>query len=293
MTTIAQMLPIKENLLEITRADLGPPHIQLGERVLYKCPFGRCRGHTLVVEPERYYCVGPCQSCGTLEDWQAHFAQPLLHPQRTTAYSRLWQRTAMPVVEQAEEALYSEAATPLCDYLTQIGLDDATIVAARLGFIPGERHEHHIVGPLHIPSGLSIPWLLDGELQAWRVLRRDTVNHFAEVSGGDLSAIYNHEAVWPDVPVLLCNDELEALLVQQLCGDLVAPVCHLEGRQPQLAQALDGHRLLKPVPARKKATYGYAEPVLLPIGYTIIAFHKQGGDLRAWLRRALSEVRDG
>ena len=90
MPKIAQMLPVTENLLEIARSDLGPPHIQLADRAFYRCQFGRCRGHTLVVEPERYYCVGPCQSHGTLEDWQAHFA----HPQRTTAYSRLWHSRA-------------------------------------------------------------------------------------------------------------------------------------------------------------------------------------------------------
>lgn len=128
MTAIAEMLPIQENLLDLARSNLGPPHIQLADRVLYKCPFGRCRGYTLVIEPERYYCVGPCQSSGSVEDWQAHFAQPLLHTQRPTAYTRLWQRTAMPVVEQAEEALYSESATPLRDYLAQLGLIDCICI---------------------------------------------------------------------------------------------------------------------------------------------------------------------
>ena len=293
MNTTAQMLPIKENLLEITRSDLGPPHIQLAGRAFYRCPFGRCRGYTLVIEPERYYCVGPCQSRGTIEDWQAQFAQPLLHTQRPIAYTRLWQRTAMPVVEKAEEALQSESAMPLRECLAQIGLDERTIAIARLGFIPGERHEHHILGPLRIPSGLSIPWLLDGELLAWRVLRRDTVNNFAEITGGDTSAIYNQDAIWPEAPILICNDELEVLLVQQLCGDLVTPVCHLDGRQLQLAHMLDAHRLLKPVTARKKVAYNYCEALPLPFGNTLIAFHKQGGDLRAWLRYVLNEVQHG
>jgi hypothetical protein len=164
---------------------------------------------------------------------QARTYQPAPAPARPPEPSdpppAAWQHAARALVERSVAELHGAYQKPL-HYLHRRGFTEATIAAAQLGYQPrdewvpratwglepdGERTK------LWVPRGIVIPWFVDG--QVWRVyIRRPTGEPKYYCLPGGSNAVYNADAIRPDLPLLLVEAALDALAIQQEAGDLCA-----------------------------------------------------------------------
>jgi DNA primase len=161
------------------------------------------------------------------------FSQP---PRLITPPPAPWQAKAREFCEGCEERLWSPAGLKAREYLYRRGLQDDTILAARVGYhhvLRWERRETWGLPsdpegkPLWLPPGIVFPWTIGGDL--WKVtIRRfgDDVPHnrrHIEVSGS-ANAVYRVDTVQANRPVGIVEAPLDALSLAQEAGDLLAVV---------------------------------------------------------------------
>jgi hypothetical protein len=124
---------------------------------------------------------------------------------------------------------------PIVTWLEQRGLTRSTIFAADIGY--NDRDWYLTPASLGLdreqdvwlPKGLVFPWYVDDAL--WRVVIRrpvDGSHKYHTVAGaselGHNNCPYNINAIVPGKPVILVEGVLDAIAIQQVAGDIIAPV---------------------------------------------------------------------
>lgn len=315
------------DLRAIVTVDLGPSHLSAGHTQHWKCPFHHEQnGHSLAVWSHNYHCFGACNKGGDVIDWlmnyrRMHFEEalrflrvdPQMRPRPAVAPridsdapaeppAREWQKQAEQVVDLAEEALWSSAAGQAAfAYLSARGLNSSTLRRARVGWIDGESGTWRRSGSLRVPCGISLPWFAQGELWAVKVRRSTGQPRYVQIAGGSSRGLYLQDAIQQQNTAIFCEGELDALLLLQEVGDLVAPLtlgsaaARLDTRW--LAE-LTGFRTLLVAYDNDAAGQAGAERLrhfsarvrmlTLPHGKDITEFHLGGGSIRDWIQPALS-----
>ncbi len=121
-----------------------------------------------------------------------------------------WQRVNSTLVDTAQRDLFAPGGRQALDYLHKRGLSDETIRDHHLGY---DRPRNAIV----------IPWLITGALWAlkFRHLTPGADPKYTQVSGGNQAeALFCADLFTPGKPVIFTEGEFDALLGNQVAGDL-------------------------------------------------------------------------
>jgi Toprim-like len=236
-----------------------------------------------------------------------------------------WQQAALAVVEASERYLWSDRPDALMAlaYLRDVrGLSDETIRAARLGYNPrwAKTSWRQADGRYaSLAPGIIIPWIVTGAL--WAVKVRCIVGNLAEAlarkpeqlrgeespkylnlaDGNQAGALYNADAIQPGKPLLIVEGELDVLITDQIAGDLVTAVTvgsasyELGQRwREQVEACSDVFSALDNDEAGQKGTAKLTDllgskhsAIKIPAGKDVTDFVMGGGDLLAWLDRAI------
>jgi DNA primase len=211
--------------------------------------------------------------------------------QDVTPPSSTWQRRALKVVSECEAALWSAEGEKARSWLTKRGLRENTIRTWRLGYNSTDRK----IRGLWIPGGIVIPCFVGGVLWYVKVRRLDSEPKYMHVEGGK-SALYGIDALDGKRVVVICEGELDTVLLWQEAGDLVDVVgvgsaqtrpdpsflIHLLGSTYWLA----AHDHDGPGEKGAKSWGEFSKRVrrIRPLaGKDLTDFHQAGGDLRSWI----------
>ena len=231
-----------------------------------------------------------------------------------------WQAAALAAVERGEQYLWSDrpdAKRALAYLRDQRGLSDATIRAARLGFNPawlttGWRKADGKFAK--VAPGIVIPCFVDDAL--WYVKTRCIVGDLAaalhrkpelwngeespkyvHLADGQPAALFNADALQPDLPALVVEGEFDCLLTGQRVGDLLTPVTVGSAsstvparwrdqltRLPAIIAVLDNDQTGQAGKTREAVQAIGGRVTSVPVGKDITDFVvRHGGDLRAWI----------
>lgn len=152
--------------------------------------------------------------------------------------STAWQEPAWQFAFDCQAHLMENNTNPRARaWLHSRGLRDGAIWSAGLGYNPADCHldrrewglppEHRQDGrpkSLWLPRGITIPWVIDGQLWGIRIRRPVGQPRYYWIPGGTASGLYNADAISPERATVLVEGELDALTIQQEAGDLVAAV---------------------------------------------------------------------
>lgn len=233
----------------IIAADLGPP--ARGGR--WRCPFhiGAETPNLAIASDGRHWRCwsGRCGLRGDAIDWLCHReglskieaarklagvpeadrppprTAPRADRRRVGDRPRLPATDALALVSEAADRLWTPEGADALDYLRGRGLADETIRAARLGWTPSAR------GVPWTPPGVVIPWADRGRLalvkvrppEAWRDRFPEGRRPSRYVEAWrDRPGLYVAAPIVPGRPVVLCEGELDALIVAQAVGDRAA-----------------------------------------------------------------------
>lgn len=245
-----------------------------------------------------------------------------------------WQMRALQLIERAEASLWSRAGNEIelewpmidpetgelrtvkasaLDWLFSRGLTEATIRLWKLGFIPRDwSDDPELWGlsgdPVFIPRGILIPCIVGNWVWYLKIRRPLIKPKYGQVKGGR-QAIYMVQTLeWQDEAVL-CEGELDALLLWQEIGDL-AGVATLGSASSEIDLATWGLHLVRIrrwnlVYDLDKSGQEGAErlswlrssrrlrvPQLKPHDKDLTDYFRSGGDLRGWLNQELQEPGD-
>jgi hypothetical protein len=142
---------------------------------------------------------------------------PAPRPEPAAPATAGWSVAVGALVEEAERRLWGPAGAEALAYLHRRGLRDEVIRAARLGLSDGRGGA---------PSGITIPWR-DGGLFTMVNVRRPAGAEpkYRAVRGSRRGGIYpDHRAIVPGRPLIVCEGELDALLMAQELGVRAAVV---------------------------------------------------------------------
>jgi hypothetical protein len=165
----------------------------------------------------------------------------LTPPDEANPPTPAWRAYAEGFCVFAQRLLWQRESRPALEWLLRRGLRHDTILRARLGYNPEGFYDERASWGLPpeqergrprqvwVPSGIVIPWYVDGEV--WRIfLRRLSARQvkqgapkYIQLPGGT-NALYNADALRPGQPAMLVEGAFDALAVQQEAGDLVSAV---------------------------------------------------------------------
>jgi DNA primase len=248
--------------------------------------------------------VGYREAC-TLLDVEAQLPQqehkPPLRPTvpQEASPPAFDQAAALAAVEECERQLWSDAGAKARRWLAGRGIVEETARAWRLGYNP----RRGAVCGLGIPRGIVIPCLVDDA--AWYIKVRRPVPplpgpKYQQVKGGR-SALFGLDHLAGRRVAVICESELDAMLLWQEAGDLVDVVAvGSKGARPALpwlAYLVGASRWLVALDrdADDVATWWgeFSSRVrrVRPLrGNDLTDFHQAGGDLRAWVTYHLEQM---
>jgi hypothetical protein len=209
-----------------------------------------------------------------------------------------WRRAAEKIVSQCEAALWGAGGAKARAWLSARGLTEATCRAWRLGY----QGEDDRIGALYVPRGIVIPCFCEGAL--WYVKVRRPVPplegpKYWQVKGSKLT-LFGLDQLAGRPEIVICEGELDALLLRQLAGDLADVIAVAGATQRPNAQALlrlaEYRRWLvafdnDEAGAQGADWWGFAARTrsVRPLhGKDLTDFHLAGGDLRAWVEYLLT-----
>lgn len=247
------------NLRDLVESEIGAPKHRGQSYDMYRCPLhGETKGYSLAVYDDHWQCYGKCNTGGDVIKWMQlkhgySFAEACheLGGQLTRTVAQRprtftdapeapseppaadWQNFANEVVAMAEQNLWSPEGQKAFGYLRiQRGLTNATIKAARLGYIPALQPSDYTYGrvlfpnwlkedgkPVRVPCGIVLPHFASDALWAIRVRRPPGVegSKYMGVSGGS-KVVYRIDEVLPRCPVVITEGEFDALVLDQCAG---------------------------------------------------------------------------
>ena len=238
---------------------------------------------------------------------------PIQHPDNPPCNT--WQVRAQQLIEHAEVALWDERGKEALVWLRSRGLQDETIRAARLGYIPKDYTEkpeawgtpNNETRPIYFFEGLLIPGLIASKVWYLKIRPshpRGEMPKYINIRGGKSAALYGADCITNDRPAIFCEGELDAILLRQEVKDL-ASVITLGSATNELNVATWGIYLLRPSSFLiaydvDKAGKGGSEkltwlhdaqrvhiPALRQGNKDLTDFHKSGGDLYSLIESVL------
>ena len=222
---------------------------------------------------------------------------PVRH--QTNSPPRAWQEQARLFVGYCQEQLHPDVGREALDYLHERGLRDETIRRWGLGWHANDRwcdpERWGLDGGkmVWLARGVVIPWLVEGATWHVKVRRFDGKPKYVRVRGGQ-PTLFGLDFVTGKRVVVICEGELDAVLLWQEAGDLVDVVAvgskgakiplpflaHLAGAARWLV-ALDNDADDK---ANEWGAYSARVRRVRPLhGNDLTDFYQAGGDLRAWV----------
>ena len=209
-----------------------------------------------------------------------------------------WRRAAEKIVSQCEAALWGAAGAKARVWLDARGLTADTCRAWRLGY----HGEDDRIGDLYVPRGIVIPCFCEEAL--WYVKVRRPVPpldgpKYWQVKGSKLT-LFGLDRLAGQPELVICEGELDALLLRQLAGDLADVIAVAGATQRPNAQALlrlaEYRRWIvafdhDEAGAQGADWWGFAActRTVRPLqGKDLTDFHLTGGDLRAWIEFLLA-----
>jgi len=212
-----------------------------------------------------------------------------------------WRERGERYVAEAEAVLWSDAGTCARQLLSERGLTDETMRRWRLGYQPSDAYEDPSLWGLEgkriwLPRGIVIPWYLVGQLWQVKFRRPGPIEpKYISVRGGT-PVLYGADTLAAHDVIVLPEGELDAVLLEQHCGDLVGvATLGSASRRPDALAAdhLLGARVILTLcdsdtagergADRLAGMMTRALRIRVPIGKDPTDFVKAGGDLRAWL----------
>ena len=216
------------------------------------------------------------------------------------------QAAARAVVDDCEAALWSDAGAKARAWLADRGLIDHTIRGWHLGYNPEDQKLHG----LWLQRGILIPcfspdWLI------WYLKVRRPVPHvpgpkYMQVKGAGRGALFGLSHLSDRQTLVLCEGELDAILLRQEAGELVdvaATGSAMTRPAPQfLAHLAGASRWLVALDQDKAGDAGavwwddFSRRVrrVRPLqGNDLTEFYQAGGDLKAWITYHLEKPGPG
>lgn len=231
--------------------------------------------------------------------------------------SDIWRARASAFVEACEAVLWSTAATRARAYLAARGLREETLRLWRVGFHDADRREpagqwglpdfdeEGRTATVWLPRGIVLPWLTG--VTAWQLkIRRATDDpKYWSIQGGH-PLLYGADTLVPGQPAVMCEGEIDTLLLWQAAYDRTAVVSlGSASRRPTrraallLAQAVP---LLIAYDADDEGERGSERLQQLaprvhrirpPAGKDVGEFVESGGRPKAWIAYELKRVLRG
>lgn len=330
-----------DDLVTLVEADLGPPVKTSGKWLFWLCPFHDEKTPSFGVtnNGDGWYCFGCGKSGddaiayrvarGQITRKEAAELRNEVDPSGTASHRRrssspspppapvrdpgnpppaAWREQAAAFVGYCQEKLFTKAGRVGLEYLRGRGLTNATVRAWGLGyheakrFRPPQKWGLDAGGKkIYLPAGVVIPWSVDGE--TWHVKTRRLGGKgpkYIQVRGGQ-PALYGLDLVKGSRVLVICEGELDAVLLWQEAGDLVDVVAigSKTARVPTayLGTLAKATRWLVAfdVDAEKKAqqwgTWSARVRRARPLqGNDLTDFHLEGGDLRRWVTYHLERI---
>ncbi|MBU1751056.1 MAG: hypothetical protein KKA73_25515 [Chloroflexi bacterium] len=324
-------------LRDTITADLGEPKTSgTGGRAFWCCPFHGDRTASLVINPNgtTWRCFG-CDAGGDVIEWlrlrrgldfmgavaalgldvpgdggrrqrkpTRTAPKPEPSPIRVAAAPTWHPDAALALVHECQAALWTDAGAKARAWLAGRGIAEATARAWGLGYSDGRP-----IRGLPVSRGVVIPWLVDG--QPWAVKVRRPVPplpgpKYKHVKGGGSGVLYGQDLLTGAAVAVVCEGELDAVLLWQHAGDLVDVVA-VGGATSKpgagsLAQLAGASRWLVALDRDNAGDKGaawwgdYSARVrrVRPLqGRDIGEFAQAGGDLRAWVLYHLARLTQG
>jgi DNA primase len=256
------------NLLDVVERDLGAPLKSRGKHHLFRCP-GPAHQHgdahpslDLNTETQRVYCnvcgkaynaigwvmwrqslpfVAACKLLAN-GDLPQSGQRPEPEPERIDPPSDKWQNTGLKLLDRAQEILRSATGAEARRYLSEKRqLNQHSMDRWRLGYIPADIYMPYAAWGLTgdgrgvwLPRGIVIPTIdPNGCLWSVHVRRPDGKPKYLHIAG-------SKKGLWgagncDRRVVTICGGEFDAMLVQQLCGDIVGACSPSTGEGSHLA----------------------------------------------------------
>jgi hypothetical protein len=225
--------------------------------------------------------------------------------------SAAWREQGERYVAYAERNLWDDSfgdgTAEARSSLLARGLTEETLRRWRLGYQPRDSYQKPEVWGLEdrkiwLPHGIVIPWYLDGKLWQIKFRRPNGDPRYVAVRGGH-PVLYGADTLAGHELIAIPEGELDAILLEQECGDLVG-VATLGGASKRLdaraADCLLGARVIFTLHDTDMAGDRGAEQfreltsrahrLRVPVGKDIGDFVTAGGDLWAWLAFELERL---
>lgn len=159
-------------------------------------------------------------------------------PQNLTSPGATWSNRAWDWVFDCQASLMdSDEGGKARAWLHSRGLWDETLWASGLGYNPADVYESRETWGLPsaqnksgmpkrvwLPRGITIPWMIDGELWGVRIRRPKSDPKYYWIPGGTANALYMADTIAPGDPAVLVEGEIDALTIRQCAGYLTAVV---------------------------------------------------------------------
>jgi hypothetical protein len=218
-----------------------------------------------------------------------------------------WQHAGRRFLEACQAALWSPAGRLARSYLHARGLTDSALRRWRLGLQP----DHGASEPaaawglngdeIVLPRGIVIPWFGGGNLWQLKVRTASRVARYRYLAvRGGRASLFGVDGLRAEHPVALTEGEFDALLVDQLVGDIVTAVtlggCRARpdqltieafNRCSVLLGLYDADRDGQAGLERLRGALERLTPVTVPHGKDVTEFHQRGGDVRGLIQAAL------
>jgi len=227
----------------------------------------------------------------------AHAAHAAIIAQVPT---RQWRRQAEDGVAYCEETLWSARGQRARAWLNARGLSDQTLRYWRVGY---NERDQDIAG-LWVRRGITLPWVIDGEV--WHIKVRRPSNSdpkYTAVKGGQ-PLLYGGGTLRDRRVAVLVEGEFDAMLLHQEAGDLVGVATlgscsatldvramHLLLPVPRVLVAYDRDAPGQQGAGKQLSLSRRMRAIQPPHGDDITEFWHAGGRLRDWVRFHLAQER--
>jgi DNA primase len=207
-----------------------------------------------------------------------------------------WQRMAGIFTDWCAEKIFKGSNQGI-DHLHRRGLTDETIERWRLGWHDRARWRTWAGVSVYLPMGIVIPWTVDGNVQHIKMRlfeewKGRVAPKYIRVKGGR-PTLFGVDHLQGREIAVICESELDAVLLHQEAGDLVDVVAigSKNDRCEQVSYLSSSRRWLLALDndADDAAEwwlnrFDRIERFEPPVGNDITDFYLSGGDLRSWIQ---------
>lgn len=226
--------------------EIGQPIKDRGNRWAWACPLHNGKNPNFTADSDGWRCWSDCGEGGDLISFIQKYhglnfveackylgasdisykplpaaTKPQWKPEQPP--SEVWQDLIEDLANKAIACLWSDKGKIARDYLHGRGITDETIERANLGYIPENKKWYTIEHGILVPSGITIPSTLNGEL--WQVRVRRVINatkgdKYKSIGDGRLvGSLFWGDYIQPQLPIVIVESEMDCLTLVQVQGD--------------------------------------------------------------------------